>query len=270
MIPSMRDLEDYARLWISGMDSNLVAKLPPGSTITLSWGDVGNPNPANPTIDLFVAVDVGRRHRLSDQCHDCEQQATFYAGPIGRVGPGRTFSCIRPSLRRQLLARKPLHLVRRQQRQRRLDPDNCGWEQQHFGADDDVIQIVDIKQMYERWTLGDDPEQNAIHQRLAASEDLPPSGGCVPVLHIQPPMPARRTSFTFTAGTWTATTKTVSRRVHSNGFIGRVIREGLACSAGRPITVLKAPYGRCSLTGTISTTANLQRGSQHRIAQQIE
>jgi len=56
-IPCTRDLEDFARLWVCGMTSNVLAALPPGSTVTLNWGDVGNPNSGNPTIDLFQAVD---------------------------------------------------------------------------------------------------------------------------------------------------------------------------------------------------------------------
>src|SRR6185312_1880066 len=38
IIPTTRDLEDFARLWICGVDSNLLAALPTNSTVTLSWG----------------------------------------------------------------------------------------------------------------------------------------------------------------------------------------------------------------------------------------
>ncbi len=51
-------LEDFARLWVCGVTSNLLAALPTNSTVTLNWGDVGNPNSANPTIDIFQAADV--------------------------------------------------------------------------------------------------------------------------------------------------------------------------------------------------------------------
>ena len=49
IIPCTRDLEDFARLWVCGVTSNLLAALPSGSTVTLSWGDVGNPNSSNRT-----------------------------------------------------------------------------------------------------------------------------------------------------------------------------------------------------------------------------
>ena len=42
-IPCTRDLEDFARLWVCGITSNVLTNLPPGSTVTLNWGDVGNP-----------------------------------------------------------------------------------------------------------------------------------------------------------------------------------------------------------------------------------
>ncbi len=38
-IPDSRDLEDFARLWICGVTSNLLVALPAGSTVTLSWAD---------------------------------------------------------------------------------------------------------------------------------------------------------------------------------------------------------------------------------------
>ena len=50
VIPTQRDLEDFARLWVCGITTNLSGSAP-RHHLTLSWGDVGNPNPANPTID---------------------------------------------------------------------------------------------------------------------------------------------------------------------------------------------------------------------------
>ncbi len=66
-IPCTRDLEDYARLWVCGVTTNLLARLPTGSTVTLSWGDVGNPNPSNPTIDMFPSCRLRRWYRLFDE-----------------------------------------------------------------------------------------------------------------------------------------------------------------------------------------------------------
>ena len=41
----------------AALTTNLIAKLPAGSTVTLNWGDVGSPNSGNPTIDIFTAAD---------------------------------------------------------------------------------------------------------------------------------------------------------------------------------------------------------------------
>ena len=60
-IPDTRDLEDFARLWICGVTSNLLAALPPNSTVTLSWADNWDGYEYTysnyPTIDLFTAAD---------------------------------------------------------------------------------------------------------------------------------------------------------------------------------------------------------------------
>jgi hypothetical protein len=57
IIPSVRDLEDFARLWFAGLSTNMYNSLPADITAELSWGDKGNPNPNNPTIDIFATVD---------------------------------------------------------------------------------------------------------------------------------------------------------------------------------------------------------------------
>ncbi len=51
-IPCPRDLEDYARLWVSGV-SNTLSRLPTGSAVTLTWQ-----NNSGATIDLFQAADA--------------------------------------------------------------------------------------------------------------------------------------------------------------------------------------------------------------------
>ncbi len=59
VIPCLRDLQDFTCSLIAGVTTNLIAALPTNSTLTLSWGDVGNPNTNNPAIDLFAAADAG-------------------------------------------------------------------------------------------------------------------------------------------------------------------------------------------------------------------
>jgi len=154
IIPDTRDLEDFARLWVCGVTSNLLAALPAGSTITLNWGDVGNTNSSNPTIDVFQAVDPdGGMDYLTNETVAAEQIDTTYAAYVGRVAPGGSVQLNSSAF--------------------------GGWAGNHFiwcGVSNGIgglnltiadgngnvlaqttayIQILDIKQMYERWTVGD-------------------------------------------------------------------------------------------------------------------
>jgi hypothetical protein len=155
VIPTMRDLEDFARLWIVGV-SDFVTNLPP-STITLSWGDIDNPDPNNPTIDLFQAAefDGGMAYLTSDVMASI-QTNTSLCPYIGRLAPGDSL---------------------------RLNGSQFtnGWAGDHFiwcGVSNGTgqltlsiaqggtnilaqtsvyIQLLDIKQMYERRTVGESP-----------------------------------------------------------------------------------------------------------------
>jgi hypothetical protein len=173
MIPTKRDLEDYARLWVCGIDSNLVAKLPPGSTITLNWGDVGNPNPNNPTIDLFNAVESdGGIGYLTNTAIAAQQINPFLSALVGRIGPGQSLQLFPPQA-------------------------GGSWSYSHFiwcGVSNGTgaltltikdgnsntlaqtsayIQLQDIKLMYERWTVGDQPSKPPTNTAFIAQEDMP-------------------------------------------------------------------------------------------------
>ena len=98
-IPCPRDLEDYARLWVSGV-SNTLSRLPTGSTVTLSWDNDynydsnGNPTQVgSPTIDLFQAADpdggIGYLTNLTTASNQINTNLCQY---VGRLGPGPT-SC---------------------------------------------------------------------------------------------------------------------------------------------------------------------------------
>ena len=159
IIPTKRDLEDYSRLWICGVTSNLLAALPPNSTVKLSWGDVENPNPNNPTIDLFTAADPdGGIGYLTNATIAAEQTNVFQCPYIQRLGPGQSVQ---------------------------LNANIFGstWRGNYFiwcgvtngsgsltltfkdgngnvlGQSSVYIQLKDIKQMYERWSVGDNPSR---------------------------------------------------------------------------------------------------------------
>jgi len=172
-IPCTRDLEDFARLWVCGITTNLLAALPAGSTITLNWGDVGYPdwNGNNPTIDLFQAADAdGGIGYQTNETIAAAQTNVFQNRYIGRLGPGQSIQ---------------------------LNP-SSGWAGNHFiwcGVSNGVgglnltitdgsgnvlaqttayIQIMDIKQMYERWTVGDKPSVAPTTSAVLVKEGLQP------------------------------------------------------------------------------------------------
>ena len=173
VIPCARDLQDFFRLWVCGIDTNLIAKLPAGSTITLNWGDVGSPNSGNPTIDIFAAADPDGGIGYLTNSLTAEIQTDPVICPyIGRLGPGQSI---------QLNAIQFAN----------------GWAGNHFimcgvsngtgglnltiadasgnvlAQSTSYLQIVDIKQMYERWTIGDMPSIALTTNAVPATEDLP-------------------------------------------------------------------------------------------------
>ncbi len=173
-IPCTRDLQDFFRLWVCGIDTNLIAKLPAGSTITLNWGDVGSPNSGNPTIDIFTAADPdGGIGYLTNETVATTQINAISCPYIGRLAPGGSI---------QLNASQFAN----------------GWAGNHFimcgvnygtgglnltiadgsgnvlAQSTTYIQIVDIKQMYERWTVGDNPNNPSAAVPYPATENLPP------------------------------------------------------------------------------------------------
>ena len=171
IIPCARDLEDFTRLWICGIPTNVIAALPHDASITLSWGDVGNPNPNNPTIDVFQATDSDGGIGYLTNGVAAGQQIQSAASYVGRLGPGNSLPLY------SYLAQYP-------------------WLGNHFiwcGVSNGTgaltltiksgtnvlaqtktyIQIVDIKQMYERWTVGENPNTPPVSMAQPATNDLP-------------------------------------------------------------------------------------------------
>jgi len=173
-IPTKRDLEDFTRLWVCGVTSNLLATMPIGSTVTLSWlHDVFHPLVGNPTIDLFAAADAdGGIGYLTNETIAAEQTNIFQCPYIGRLGPGQSIQ---------------LNTIQFAN----------SWAGNHFiwcgvaggsgaltltiedangnvlGQTSIYIQLVDIKQMYERWTVGDNPSVAPTSTPIPVTDGLP-------------------------------------------------------------------------------------------------
>jgi Alpha/beta hydrolase of unknown function (DUF900) len=231
VIPNRRDLQDFARLWVCGVTSNVLAALPPGTTVTLDWGDVGNPNPANPTIDLFPAADPDGGIGYLTNATIAATQVTWPPPPwrpndpnpcpyAGRLGPGQSI-------------------------QLNGSPFTNHWAGNYFiwcGVSNGTggltltiaqggtnvlaqttmyIQLVDIKQMYERWTIGDRPSFAPTNVARIAQEDIP--------LPFQYPAPTdTNTSYILYVHGWNVDrydkdrfAETAFKRLYWQGYQGR-------------------------------------------------
>lgn len=169
-IPGLRDLEDYARLWTTGL-TNLFSILPTNVVVELAWRTTAG---SNPTLRLFQAVETdGGTAYLIDEGTAEEQigteiGTTRFVGVVSSNSPLQlnNRSLLSPPLTEKYLfcgvTRGTGELVLRV----RLGTTNLV-ETSVF------IQIKDIKEMYERWTVGDAPGQEPYPFALLASEDLP-------------------------------------------------------------------------------------------------
>jgi len=158
-IPCARDLEDYSRLWINGVTSNLLATLPAGSTITLDWGDINSPNSSNPTIDLFVAADNdGGIAYLTNETVALEQTNLSQYPYVGRLSPGHSLQ-LNSSQFANNWAGNYFIWCGVTNGSGKLSLTFADASGRDLGQASVYIQILDIKQMYERWTVGDNTTQ---------------------------------------------------------------------------------------------------------------
>lgn len=172
-IPSLRDLEDFARLWICGITTNLYPELPAGVTAELSWGDKGNPNPNNPTVDIFGTADSdgGIGYLTNFATALTQTNHTWYAG---RLGPGDSIGVLHSNSSGgwQSSSRAIWCGVKKGSGKLTLtfrQGTNTLVEASAY------IEIKDIKEMYERWTVGDiaDTSPAPANQPYPATDGLP-------------------------------------------------------------------------------------------------
>jgi hypothetical protein len=160
LIPSVRDLEDYARLWLSGL-SNVMALMPTNYTAKLVLsGDA--------EIRIFRAYEAaGGTNYLFDEIVASNQVAnseSLYLGLLTSASPvtlsgqtnrgehfifcgakrGTADISLQVLKGEQILATTAMH-----------------------------IELNDIKEMYERWTVGDAPKMAPMILATNASEGLP-------------------------------------------------------------------------------------------------
>ncbi len=157
-IPSMRDLEDYTRLWMPGL-SNLTAVMPTNYTAKLTLNGGG-------AIRLFRAVEAdGGTNYLFNSTTASNQAAQSALLYVGVLNSSATI----------ILTNRSEHFiwcgVQRGTAEVHLQILDGG---QNLLADSATyIEIKDIKEMYERWTVGDVGSQPPMTVATNAVEDLP-------------------------------------------------------------------------------------------------
>jgi hypothetical protein len=152
-IPNERDLQDYARLWIPGL-SNMVANLPAGCGVNLQWR-----NNTGAAIRLFKAAETnGSTNYLFNQSEGLSQVEYTSYPCYGYVTPTQTISLSQAFASTTVPTPSDYFIF-------------CGAA---YGNDELVLQITnqyggevgeasvflnlqDIKQMYERWSVGENP-----------------------------------------------------------------------------------------------------------------
>lgn len=162
MIPSRRDLEDYARLWIPGL-SRLISAMPAGYGVQLLLlGD------AEVNVVQAAETDGGTGY-LTDETIAEDQRArskNLFVGRLTATSP--IFLGSRPELGEHFIfcgaKRGTAQLILRV----------TDTSANVIAESSAYIQIKDIKEMYERYTVGDTAKGPISPLADLASEDLPP------------------------------------------------------------------------------------------------
>lgn len=177
-IPCPRDLEDFARLWVSGV-SNTLSRLPAGSTVTLSWNTTPNlegdiPYTGNPAIDLFQAADadggIGYQTNLTTASNQINNALCRY---VGRIGLGSNL-LLNDCSYSNCWAGDHYIWCGVTPGSGELDLTIFDANSNQLAQSSQIIQIQDIKQMYERWTVGDAPGSTPMSNAVPAQDNFSP------------------------------------------------------------------------------------------------
>ncbi len=157
-IPCTRDLEDYSRLWLPGM-SSLMAVMPTNYTVKLTLNGEGQ-------IRLFRAVEAdGGTNYLFDELTASNQVAQSHSLYVGLLTSSSPI----------ILTNQSEHFIW------------CGAKRgtaevhlQVLDGSENVladtaayIELKDIKEMYERWTVGESASRGPYDYPYRAVEDMP-------------------------------------------------------------------------------------------------
>jgi hypothetical protein len=156
-IPCEKDLEDYARLWIPGL-SNIMAVMPSSYTVKLTLTGDG-------AIRLFRAIELdGGSNYLFNPVtasNQVAQSASLYVGLLNSSSP-------------ITLTNQSEHYIWCGVQRGSAQIDLQIFDGTNMVADTTAyFELKDIKEMYERWTLGDSPSRAPTNTAFCAAEGLP-------------------------------------------------------------------------------------------------
>jgi hypothetical protein len=166
-----RDMEDFARLWVSG-----VPTLPEGYTAILSW----NVQSGSPALNLYSSVeadggtlyltDLQTAHYQSEATQDGTGTWSGIGVRLGELSPGNSFTfpsgTFSNSFRRHFL----FEATGRGSGELVLRIEHGG---QVIAETRQFMEFKDIKEMYERWTVGEVGSVQPWSEARLASELLP-------------------------------------------------------------------------------------------------
>ena len=231
VIPCERDLQDFTRLWVSGV-SNTLSRLPAGSTVTLSWAGNGS----SPTIDLFAAADTNGGIGYLTNADTAERQVDWLVCPyIGRIGPGSNLVLNSSQFSNHWAGDHyifcgvgygsgTLYLT---------ISDGNGYL---LAQSSQYIQFLDIKQMYERWTVGDiqtnalgiNPPVTPATNAVPAQDDFSPAAPITPFAYSYDPAVDTNDNYILFVHGWNMATwdkdrfaESAFKRLYWQGYQGR-------------------------------------------------
>jgi hypothetical protein len=218
-IPTARDLEDYTRLWIPGLASLYQSN----TNLTFQLIVRNNDTSDGPAINLFQAVETnGGSAYLTNETVAQEQIAYPTLRSVGRVGPYNTINlnsyfALAGTASDYFIwcgaRRGKGELVLQVLNGTNLIAETSTW-----------IQLKDIREMFERYTVGDTPFQTPYSTAIRAGEDLPSGVG---TFKYDAPTDANTPYILFVHG-WNMTQPekdqfayTAYKRLYWQGYTGR-------------------------------------------------
>ncbi len=221
-ITSMRDLEDFARLWISGLPALPASN---GYSVTLSWRNATG----SPKIKIYPAAEEdGGAGYLTNSVTAQFQLSVL----LGQSSPGQTLGEVTLA---QPLEFPPNYFAQFGRKHFLFEGSGMGRGELVLTirqSTDTIVEtsvffeLLDIKQMYERWTIGEVGSMQPVNTPYLATDGLPV--GAAPFQYPHNAASDTNTPYILHVHGWNMTTwsknsyaETGFKRLYWQGYTGR-------------------------------------------------